>query len=433
MSFETTPKKSDIPALTREQLLEALDKDIETITADQSATGWNYWVILAALSALLWLALDAWEKGHFIVPNVLILTMAITITWDWLRKMALQLDSSPLAKTQISNRFLSLTGLLGSTRTNIVFVLLKQVFFLAVVFFLRSPFLLWLRIYYCLSIVIILLYLLVSYLDDFPEIPSEGINAAGWLQSTSLVLITVIPASAGILVWGIVWYYADVITTEDWRMGLVFSALIYLISLAIRNRVPTHFLNAYRIIRRNLAYGFIALEEARNQADILSIGGTLDQTLFPYLKRALNATERTETAFRRARQKVMDFASSVYEWASLPENPEAREKQIKSGQHQRELFDELDKASKLLNSTEAIWKKFKAKFNRLAPKSSGRLNSVENTFDQMMVRAKEIEASFTQTMELLELTDKVIKNWQDEKTLRERLTSLRVALNNFRN
>lgn len=431
MSNEGTSKPEKL-ALTREQLLEALDKDIETIAASQSAAGLNDWAILGALAALLWFALDAWEQGHFILRNVLILTLALTITWDWLKRMAEQLDSSPLAEIQMENRFWSLTGLLGSTRTNIIFDLAKKSFFLAVVFYFKSPFLLWLRICFCMEVVGSLLALAISYWDDLPEISRENKYLPHWAMRGILIFSTVLPASVGVFAWGIVWLNAVGITTHDWRMSLVFSALIYLMSLAVLNRIPTHFLNAYKTIRRNLAYGHISLEDARNQSDIISIGGTLDQTLSPHLKKALNVTERAEIAFHRARQKVMTFADSVAEWANLPDSPETKEKQIKSVKHQQELFDELDKGNELLNKANKLWEKFEARFQHLAATSPEPVKSVESLVGQMKTKTKEMEMSFNQTKELLDLAHQIIKIWKDENTLREKLAKLHEARNNFR-
>lgn len=418
-------------ALTREELLEALDKDMETIAASQSAAGLNDWAILGALAALLWFALDAWEQGHFVLRNVLILTLTLTITWDWLKRMAAQLDSSPLAEVQMENRFLSLPGLLGTTRTNIIFGLAKKSFFLAVVFYLKSPFLLWLQIYFCMDVFGSILALAISYWGDLPEISRENKFIPRYAIRAGLVFTAVLPAGIGVFAWGIVWLNAAGLTTHDWRMGLVFSALIYLMSLAVQNRISTHFLNAYKTIRRNLAYGHISLEDARNQADLLSVGGTLDQTLSFHLKRASNVTERAEIALHRARQKVMTFADSVAEWANLSASPETKEKQAKSVKHQQELFDEMDEGTELLNKAKKLWEKFEARFQYLAATSSEPIKTVENLVGQMKVKTKDMETAFTQTKELLELTHQVIKFWKDENALTEKLAKLREARNSF--
>ena len=133
--------------LLRERLLDALDTEIDTIISAQAATGRTRWALLLSLAALLWLGLQAWENTMFVMSNVLLLAITMSIIWDFLLKMSNSIDGSLISSPARQGRFLALSGFLGALRSTILFHAAKLTLALATIICLHSPELVILKLY----------------------------------------------------------------------------------------------------------------------------------------------------------------------------------------------------------------------------------------------------------------------------------------------
>jgi len=402
-------------SITREQLLEALDTEIENVTAIQSATGWNHWVILGALAALLWLGIDTWENGHFILHNVLLLTMAITIFWRQLKMSAALFDSSPLPASKISNRFWSLSGLLGSTRTHILFTLVINVFFLSIVWMLKSPWVLVLKIYFIYEVLTDIIALGISLWDDFPEISTDHKPLPESFLRCIVLFTIALKYIMCLLIWGVVWFYAPDLTTHDLRLALLTSALLFLMSLAVETRIPTNYLQAYRAIRQNVAFGRIPLTEAKMQADMLLIGGNLDQTLQPHYQKFMAKIEKMRPAYYEEHQLSVELSKSIDELVCLPiDHASIQAAVIKIKAIQKKVTEKTNRVQLLSNEARKQFYKFKARYDYLKTKSPESCETLCNLMDQMNHKIKEITVSIQETSELAKTANTTLNKWLSE-------------------
>ena len=76
---------SDDISPTKEDILKALDFEINQISSEQQRNGWTKWALYGVLAGSLWLLLEHWEKGNFDFYVVLLLILVFSIAVDILR------------------------------------------------------------------------------------------------------------------------------------------------------------------------------------------------------------------------------------------------------------------------------------------------------------------------------------------------------------
>ena len=308
--------------------MEALDTEIARISDLQAAAGWNHWAILGALAALLWLALDTWESGNFILRNAFLLTVAISMTWKVIRSCLGMLDTSPLPASQMSNRYWSISVLLGMARTNVAFSLIKAAGFFSIVMFLTSPLLWILKVNFGADVLLCAGALGISLWNDFPEISSVGKqkHLPEWVLR-GLVLFSIgIPYFMCFAAWGIIWLNLAGLTSHDLRLALLASALLFLMTIAVETRIPMIYSQAFRTIRQNLAFDRTTLAEAQVQIDILLIGKTLTQALQPHYSKLMAALDDARTHQTNFHNWVLDLVKVVKDFKDLGDPPDETKK-----------------------------------------------------------------------------------------------------------
>jgi hypothetical protein len=321
------PSPPEPATLTREQLLEALDTEIKNLAATQSAAGWNQWAILGALAAVFWAALGSWEKGQFVLLNAALLALVFSYTVDFLSRTLNAVDSSPLPSRPTANRFLSWSRLLGSTRSALLFQAAKSSAYVAIAWSFDSAFLWPIRLLVPLGIAFTLLALGLSLWPECPEFPRENRLVPRWALSFGRIIGGVVEVVTLGGLWATVYFDAQRFTTADVRLGLLASAILYLVGLWVDTRVPATFLRALRALRQSLAYGRIPLTEARDHADLLLIGGTLAQTVQPHVNTLVSKLDRAREAVQQVTQLMEGYSALVQELQQQPErNPEIEAK-----------------------------------------------------------------------------------------------------------
>jgi len=273
----TTPEPA---TLTREQLLAALDTEIHNFEATKSSTGHTRWALALSISGLLWLGIQIWDNTKFSPRNVALLAIALTLSWDFILKFRGSLDSSLLPSQPTRGRFFAFSYLLGALRSTIFFFGLKQAAILAAIFWLASPGLYILKLYFLFSLVGVVLAFVISYID-LPPIPAlDAPTPVRFLilllqLCTWLVRITV----AGVAIF-ILCQFGAQFTAADVRLGIIIAAFGYLLTLLVDEQFPASHLAALRSVRQNLAFARITSQEAQIQIDLLLlVGGGVANTV----------------------------------------------------------------------------------------------------------------------------------------------------------
>jgi hypothetical protein len=383
------PTNASLAPLTREELLNALDADIAAVTSERSAVGWTFWAILGALAALLWLGIDRWDKGQFTSTNVLLLTLALSITWDTLRVALSSLDASPIYTSPATNRFRPWTRLFASARSAIIFFALKQASFITALLFLKWR-ISWpagafplLVATFSLHLFACLLILTIS-LVDFPAMPDSAFKPRTWLQRALSAVATALSLFAPVACWGVVWLNSSNVTTYDTRMALICAALLHLLGLAIETSIPKSRLTGLRTIRQNLAFGRTPLPEAQTQADLLLVGGTIAQVLQPQFNELVVVYERFGASLAKTENSIGTQLTLAETLTGLnPEDPlcdKARKAAITAAENTGALLEDLETIAKHLRKKSD---KFFSHCRFTTYMSQGSVSGLDPYFDQL--------------------------------------------------
>jgi hypothetical protein len=260
--------------LTREQLLAAIDSEISHFQASNSATGRTRWALTLSLSALLWLGIQIWDNGAFSARNVALLTIALTVLWDFILRVGSSMDSSLLPRQPSQGKFYSFSPLLGALRSTILFYVLKHTAMLAAILWLASSDLVILKWCSIFSLAGAVLGLICSY-HDLPPIPALDAPTpfrfvVRLIQRGSWIFHIVAAGSATFAFY----QFGARLSAADIRLGIIATAFGYLLTLLVEERFPVSHLAALRTTRQNLAFARLPLAEVRSQVDFLLLAGS---------------------------------------------------------------------------------------------------------------------------------------------------------------
>jgi hypothetical protein len=356
MSNEAT----DSSKMSKDQLLDALDNEIAKISANQTAAGWNQWAILGAIAALLWLLIDTWEKGRLELHNVLFLTLALSFSWDILRQSVACFDSPPNKRSNQKPRFYSLNSILAATRSAILFQSLKYAALFLIAASLKTKFLLIPQIYIGVIVVTGFFALMISLCENFPEQPSKPNKILHRVQRVIVVFFCALEFSSVIFVWGYCWLIHDTISIPDVRFALVASGIVYLVSLAVNNRVPTVFLESFQTIRHELTFDRISLQDAMVQTDLLLTGKTLSQALQPHFNKLMDTLKEAHSCLRVSHAQIVNIKNLALQLEGLDSSSESY------GQIRKDIDRCLDENGKFSEVVSAALKKAKKNWERIS-------------------------------------------------------------------
>jgi hypothetical protein len=260
-------------SLLREQLLSALDREINDLQSARNSNGRTRWALTLSSAGLFWLGIQLWDTSNCSSRNVALLATAMTLLWDFLLKLTGSLDSPLLPRQATHGRFLPFSHLIGALRSTILFIGLKNAAMLAAVFWVQPPAWQVLAGYLIYSLLLVTIGFVVSYWD-VPPIPVLdppdrsrkfilGLRASPWLVRL-LVLGSAVYALAS---------FPHPFAAADVRLGAVVAAAGYLLTLLLDDQFSASHLNAWRAVRQNLAFGHISADEAKNQVDLLQLSG----------------------------------------------------------------------------------------------------------------------------------------------------------------
>lgn len=300
-------------SITREQVLAALDTEINFLQAARSTTGRTGWALTLSLSALVWLGIQIWGSPNVSVRNVALLGIILTLLWNLLRNVAKSIDSSLVPQRPAQGRFFSLAPWLGAMRSTILIQGIELAVILFALFRIGTPEVLILKWYYFFGLVAVVGAFIVSYVS-LPQIPATDDRSPGRIFAAIFVicqwLARAAVAGASVL---IIFKWAALFSKDDVRLAVILAAGGFLLnSLLAENFSATH-VTAFQNTRQNLAFSRISVEEARQLSDLLRfVGNSPTQVVGSTTDSLLGAADEIRAIFAQVedvilRTKQLDF------------------------------------------------------------------------------------------------------------------------------
>lgn len=257
------PSEVGRPGLDRNQVLDAIDKEITHRESVLSRHGITTWGVTAVTGALLWTATnEALSKTHD-WTNVLLVLLA----GGWL----LEFLASPLFKTfGIGNasgasvhNLQQLIRLFGIEAHSILSLISHTILLLIIAIYLGSKGFLLLSVtaatFYTITLMVLGFCWLVHHVQLPLIVPSRLLKPKD--VKGSRILVIVIAAVTVDAVWSI-WP----LEASDARLGLMLAGLSWLWSLSIIVIKPPTTTDSLRYIRSRLAFQEVSVEEAKAKA-----------------------------------------------------------------------------------------------------------------------------------------------------------------------
>jgi len=337
---------------SREQLLDALDAEINAIVSTQAATGRTRWALLLSLAGLLWLGLQIWEKGDFMMPLVALLAIAMTVLWDFILNLRTALDMPLIPNQVFRGRFLLLGNFLGALRSTILFHAAKHALVLIALIWIASPEVIILKWYTIVSLSAVLLGFAISFVD-FPPFPFVDVQSRlhGFRLALPCIVWLARVTATGSAVY-ILFRDAKWFTGADIRYALVLTAIAYLLTVLIEDQFPTNHLSALRTIRQNLSFSRISPGEARDQIDLLLFGGDIVQAFQRPVDTILALTERSRSLMSQVEDLLSQHEKLKSQLSQFSGQSELHaEKRAEYDRHYKfivQLYNQADAQQKIL-------------------------------------------------------------------------------------
>ena len=167
--------------------------------------------------------------------------------------------------------------------------------------------------YLVCSLVFVLLSFAVSYFD-FPPIPAVEIQSRLRPMTLGIPLafwmVRILATGSSIF---IILHHVIQFTATDVRFALIITAFAYLLTLLVEDQLPTSYLTALRSIRQNLAFSRVSPEEARDQTDVLLVGGGLAQAFQRPVEEILTLADRVRSSFSQVESSLPHYNKLISE------------------------------------------------------------------------------------------------------------------------
>ena len=292
--------------LNRDQLISALDTEINHVQTSSSWNGHTRWGLIVTLSGLLWLGLQIPRVDGFSWNDVGLLTLALLICWEFIVDLWGSVDSPIRSNRHDSGKYYSFNHLLGAVRSTILFGTIKAAALLLV------GVLLWHK----LSLILLICLgagafaAVCAFGFSFWEPPPVSISEV--VQSDSQIpkvyriqywLIWIFRTWATASLSRAVYHFRADFVSDEFRMAVILAAVIYLFSILIDQRIPATHLEALRTVRQNLAFQRLSLEDAQREVDILMfVGGTAASRMQDSPDALLALAEQVRSAYADVQQ-----------------------------------------------------------------------------------------------------------------------------------
>ena len=275
--------------MEKQELISAISKEIDFIQKNESRPGWTQWALLTAIAGLVWVLLKQMQQGNLDLNSVALLFFVGIIIWDTLiffRAFFLKPKPSLPFKPNdsIKNRFTSPLESSLERGFNVSFLVRTGL----VVFLM---FMIPVSLNIILKSIILFYYLFFSFFiifsifSDFFDIPIPK------KIPNKLVIRIFVGIFVGICVVFIISIYLLIIGLEcqstcinNIQTSFILLGILYLTSLYISIIYSSDLLLlALRNTERDLTFGYIDTESAKDQVDVILNGRKMNHLLQEYV------------------------------------------------------------------------------------------------------------------------------------------------------
>lgn len=408
------------PALTREELLSALDAQIKYITDERRSAGWTRWAIWGALATLTWLATDLFNRPELSLPPTILLAIGIFALWRLL-EMVVTLFSPSTRASIAPTRFRIFAEVISSARLEL---LVSGVRYLLIIFALA-----WFGFHH---VTLMWMYAVAALLFN------GGVFAYGFLplafptKHQSRVIFENLPAfiAMGVLLGALIQVALELkqftpgLNLSEVRLAFVFNAVAHLFNWLASDTSAAPLLEQLKQIRQDLAFGRIPLDEAARHADVALTGLKLTEALHPPVSTALTRTTELQSLLSGLKDLTNDANNLV---AAMRENDHEHQENGERGAKLMRLLDRLDQE---LNGVTAKKAELQSAVARLqissqiivmfSPESKSEVQSITAKVASAIVEARNEEANSTKQIASLKnaanaLTQNVAGQWETLK------------------
>lgn len=354
--------------LNREEMLSALDTEINHFQTAKSWTGRNRWALTLSISALLWLGIQDGANPALSRSNIALLAISLLLLWEILLKAGNALDSALLPAKKVKGTFFTFAPFFRALRSVIFLHALKQAATFAILLYLPFSRLLFLKFYFACGLCGALIGIVFTYVD-IPPIPNFESNP---IVNAALKLHRWLELAAD----GIAAFCAMYVLNSarksfcpaDIRMGVIIAAAVYLLTLLVEEKFPLSHLSALYLVRRNLAFRRISPEIAQNQIDLLLFSGSrIDEIAQQNIDSILTSVNQIREGYEEI-EKEFRYCTAlrleIYEMSE--ESLFLKSKREELGQRWKSLMSRFDsfcmQHDKLLHRIE----KFKSHLNTIS-------------------------------------------------------------------
>lgn len=277
-SVESPRGAADTPDLTREQLLSALDTQIQFEGDSLRNEGWTRWAIWGAIASLTWIATDLMGHTNLSATRTASLGLLVFVFWKlvgqlvWILLPSSRMDVGPA-------RFRLPADTLHPLRPECAADGLHHLLLLFVLAHYKVPGQGFLWAYAIFGVAKNLYVLLFGRLAA--AVPTQlNIRATvHFLAAAQLVWL----ATAGFKICAFVGSSNETYSLADFRLALVLNAGSFLLIRLTTNTSSEHLVNKLTQLRQHTAFERISLLEAIKQAETILNGVTAGEVLKPFV------------------------------------------------------------------------------------------------------------------------------------------------------
>jgi hypothetical protein len=311
------------PALTRQDVLAAIDSEIASIQKEQAAPGWTNWTFYGCFATLVWLSVTEIATGKFAPVNVLLLFVACSVLIDTLEQ-TLNMAKPRTLKKGAANRVRLFSQELGATRLSLLGFQLRLLALFGAYFYLHSSVAgfssLWFLGFYGFTFLVVLLMLILSFFG-LPIGTSKALSK----RLNGLLNLAFFFGLAK-TVWDISGFALTnrgVFTVSDYRIGLLVTVLLWLVPTWLAHQFQNQpLLETLKNLRRDLAFGRIDANAALRQADIALDGMKVDDYLQAELQKLLSHFDAASKCVHRLAERKRETVRLVQAWEAAPPSTE---------------------------------------------------------------------------------------------------------------
>ncbi len=322
------------PALTREELLSALDAQIKFVSEGQRNEGWTRWAIWGALAAFIWVGIEVVTRSEFALSRAVLAAFGIFVIWGLLE--CLLGIISPTSSVDVGPpRFREVTGWISALRPELTALALRHLLIIVALLFFHYPGQRLFLIYVGLALVsdvVVLLYGMTSVALPTKFSMGAAIGTVALLKMAWLV-------AAGISVASLIKKDLSTFTQQDVRFALLLNAGSYLLIRLATTTSSGHLLSELTEIRQHVAFVRLSVADAIRQTEGLLTGLKVAEVLNPLVETTLKEAQELDQTMNRSVELLGQIRVQI---STLRDNLSAQAHESDDFADALHLLDELE-------------------------------------------------------------------------------------------